>query len=71
MIPEQLTAVKEQLAALSTIQLREGKQQLFKSQKAIGSAELFTQLETGALIVLALAIQLILLYTPRVAKQDV
>ncbi|WP_420459364.1 chemotaxis protein [Neolewinella sp.] len=70
-IPDQLTAVKEQLKALSAIQLSEGKQQLFKSQKAIGSAELFTQLEIGALIVLALAIQLILLYTPRVAEQEV
>ncbi len=70
-ISEQLTAVKEQLTALSAVQLSEGKQQLFKSQKAIGSAELFTQLEIGALIVLALAIQLILLYTPRVAEQEV
>ena len=39
--------------------------QLFTSRKAIGNAELFTQLEIAALAVLAIAVQFIILYTPK------
>ena len=60
----QLETIKEQLDDLAAIQVQEGKEQLHRSKKAISSVELFTQLEVGALIVLAIAIQLVLLYTP-------
>ena len=57
-------AVRESLDALSAIQMQEGRQQLLLGQRAVSSSDLFAKLEIGALIVLALAVQAIILYTP-------
>ncbi|WP_116108017.1 MCP four helix bundle domain-containing protein [Lewinella sp. IMCC34191] len=59
-----LEGVRESLDDLSAIQLQEGRQQLLLGQRAISSSDLFAQLEIGALVVLALAIQGIILYSP-------
>lgn len=63
--PALFERVRQDLGDLSTIQVEEGERQLFTSRKAIGNAELFTQLEIAALVVLAIAVQFIILYTPR------
>lgn len=60
-----IAPVKEQLDELFEIQLAEGRRKLFEGSKAISSADLFTQLEIGALVILAIAVQVIILYTPK------
>lgn len=60
-----LDRIHEELDELSAIQIQEGKRELLESQKAIGSADLFTQLEIAILIVIAIAVQVIILYTPK------
>ncbi len=62
---EPLTAIRAELNELSDIQLQEGRRQLSASQQAIGLADLFTRLEIGALVILAIAVQVIILYTPK------
>ena len=57
--------VRSTLSALSKIQLNEGKRQMGISTKAIESVELFTQMEIYLLIVLAILIQLIVMYKPK------
>jgi hypothetical protein len=57
--------VREDMGALVDIQLQEGRRQLHASKKAIGSADLFTQLEVGVLIVLAIAVQIIVIAAPK------
>ena len=63
--PALFERVRQDLGYLATIQVEEGERQLFTSRKAIGNAELFTQLEIAALVVLAIAVQFIILYTPK------
>lgn len=58
--------LKGDLDDLSDIQMMEGRRQLFAGKKAVSSADLFTQLEIVALILLAIAVQIIILYSPRV-----
>ncbi|WP_020571080.1 MCP four helix bundle domain-containing protein [Neolewinella persica] len=65
-----LMAVREQLDELADIQVEEGKRELYESKKALGSAHLFTQLEIGALIVMAIIIQFIVLYTPKIGPDE-
>lgn len=60
-----LAMVWDQLDELSSIQLEEGRRELHESKRAISSANLFTQLEIGALIFMAIIIQVIILYTPK------
>ncbi len=59
-----LARVKEYLDELSAIQLEEGRRELYESKRAINSANLFTQLEIAVLIVMAIAIQVVILYVP-------
>lgn len=61
-----LLAVREQLDELADIQVEEGKRELYESKKALGSAHLFTQLEIAALIIMAILIQIIILYSPKI-----
>ncbi len=61
--------VKEALADLSDIQMKEGRRQLHVGKQALSLANLFTQLEIGALIILALAVQVIILYSPGVGRE--
>lgn len=56
--------IEEHLDDLSAVQLTEGNRELHRSQKAIGSANFFTQLEVAILIVLAILIQVVILYDP-------
>ena len=52
------------LYALSDIQISEGSRQLSITKRATDSIEFFTQLEIGILILLAIMIQIIILYRP-------
>ena len=61
---EQLQLLRENLEGLSDIQLKQGKNELFESQRAIKAVDLFTTLEIYALIVIALVIQIGIFYTP-------
>ncbi|MGB3799904.1 MAG: hypothetical protein WA952_08800, partial [Lewinella sp.] len=63
-VKQALLGVRQSLDDLSAIQVQEGRQQLLLGQRAINSSDLFAQLEIGALVVLALAIQVIILYSP-------
>jgi len=56
--------IEENLAILSSIQLSEGRKQMFKSKKATDLIELFTRIEIYILIFLALTIQIAIIYKP-------
>jgi hypothetical protein len=55
---------------LSKVQLKEGKRQMSLSEKTMDTIELFTQVEIIFLIVMAVLIQLIVLYQPKDKKQS-
>lgn len=61
--------IKENLNALSEIQLSEGRRQQAISNKAIDKVELFTNIEIYILIFLAIIIQIIVIYNPKVKKE--
>ena len=63
-ITRHLTAIGENLASLSEIQIDEGRRQMRISQKAINAVELFTQIEIYLLVFLAITIQIIILCRP-------
>lgn len=60
-----LDKVNQHLYDLSKIQLQEGNRQLFISGKAKDSINLFTQVEIIFLILMAIIIQIIILYNPK------
>lgn len=64
-INKQISKVKDNLYDLSKIQLNEGKRQMSISEKAISSVELFTQIEIYILILLAILVQIIVIYKPK------
>lgn len=64
-ILQALARIREDLSALSDIQLREGARQMMKSEQALESIELFTDIEIYLLIFLALVILFIILYNPK------
>lgn len=57
--------IKQNLYQLSEIQISEGKNQMLISQRAIDTVELFTEIEIYVLIVLALLVQVIVMYKPK------
>ncbi len=61
-ISRSIADIQGELADLSAIQMQEGRRQLQMGKQAISSADLFTQLEIGALILMALTVQVIILY---------
>lgn len=61
----QLGKVKTTLLQLSKIQIDEGQRQVSISTKASDKIELFTQMEFYLLIVIALLIQIIVMYRPK------
>ena len=61
----QISNLKDNLYDLSKIQMYEGKKQMSISKKAIDSVELFTQIEIYILILLAVIIQIIVIYKPK------
>lgn len=67
-LKEQIALVQEDLESLSSIQIEEGKRDLAISQQAIDVVELFTHLEIYMLIIMAVLIQIILLYQPKQKK---
>ena len=60
-----ISNLKENLYSLSKIQLNEGSRQMSVSKKAIDTVELFTHIEIYILILLAIIIQIIVIYTPK------
>lgn len=58
--------VRENLDGLSKIQLNEGTKQMSISKRAIDTVELFTQIEIYLLVFLAIIIQIIVMYKPKV-----
>lgn len=61
----QISNLKDNLYDLSKIQMYEGKKQMSISKKAIDSVELFTRIEIYILILLAVIIQIIVIYKPK------
>ncbi|MGH1433571.1 MAG: MCP four helix bundle domain-containing protein [Lewinella sp.] len=64
-LSEYLALVKDNLNDLSEIQIEEGKRELFQSKRAIASVDLFTHLEIYALIIIAIFIQIVVMYNPK------
>lgn len=64
-LSEYLGLIKDNLDDLSEIQIEEGKRELFESQRAIESVDLFTHLEIYALIIIAIFIQIVVMYNPK------
>ena len=62
---KQLSNIKENLYDLSKIQLKEGRNQMLLSKEAFRDVELFTRMEIYVLILLAIIIQVIILYKPK------
>lgn len=67
-ILRQLAESKGYLHKLSAIQLSEGRRQMAITEKAIDSVEFYTQIEIYILIFLAIAIQVVVIYTPKENK---
>lgn len=61
---DQIALIKNNLDDLSAIQLKEGRRQLLESQRAVDTVDLFTHLEIYALIILAIIIQILVMYNP-------
>jgi hypothetical protein len=59
-----LDNMNESIFLLADIQLTEGDKQLEKAERAIEKIELFTQMEIYILIVLAIVVQIIIMYQP-------
>ncbi|MDN4165036.1 chemotaxis protein [Cytophagales bacterium LB-30] len=57
--------IDEYLYKLSEIQLLESKQQVFISNRAIDTVNFYTQIEIILLIVMAILVQIIILYKPK------
>ena len=57
--------LQDDLKSLSNIQLKEGRKQMSISKKAVSTVELFTQIEIYFLVLLAIVIQLIVMYQPK------
>lgn len=65
LVQSRFRLIKEELNALSKIQIEEGKQLMLASQRAIEMVDLFTQIEIYFLIFMAVLIQIIILYKPK------
>ncbi len=64
-VTKSLSEVKENLNALAQIQMSEGARQMSISKRALDSVELFTQMEIALLVILAIIIQVIVIYKPK------
>lgn len=61
-----INSLKVNLSDLSKIQLEEGNRQMSISKRAVDTVELFTQIEIYMLVFLAIVIQVIVMYKPKV-----
>jgi len=57
--------ITDNLNALSVIQMEEGKKHMFISKKELNTVEIFTQMEIILLFILALIVQVIIMYKPK------
>lgn len=64
-ISNQIREIRGNLDDLSEIQLNEGSRQMSISKRAVDKVELFTQIEVYVLVILAILIQIIVMYKPR------
>ena len=64
-ILKSLDKISQHLGDLSKVQLKEGRQQMFISNKAMDTIDLFTQIEIVFLILMAILIQIIIMYKPK------
>lgn len=64
-LQQQIDLINETLLKLSDIQIKEGNRQMHIGKKAMASMELLTQMEVWIMIVLAIIIQVIILYNPK------
>lgn len=62
---KRISDVKENLHYLSKIQMSEGRKEMSITKKAIDTVELFTQIEIYILILLAIIIQILVIYNPK------
>ncbi|WP_420387542.1 MCP four helix bundle domain-containing protein [Roseivirga sp.] len=62
-----LNAIESDLYALSKIQLSEGKRQLIKATKSVNAMDYLTSLELIVLIIIAVCVNVIWLYKPKVS----
>lgn len=61
-----MDSIRKYLDDLSDVQMTEARRELHESKRAIASANLFTQLEIAALVIMAILVQIIILYTPKI-----
>lgn len=68
---DKIYLLHDNLHELSQIQLSEGRRQMSMSQKTMDTIELFTQMEIIFLVVIAVIVQIIVLYkAPKQSEQD-
>lgn len=60
-----ISKIKNNLKDLSKIQLSEGGRQMSISKKALDTVELYSQIEIYILVILAILIQIIIIYKPK------
>lgn len=61
----QIERMEQDLYGLSEIQLKEGRKQVQLSQRAFITVQLFTRIEIYILIILAIVVQIIVIYKPK------
>lgn len=64
-INTQLTSINTTLSKLSDIQIKEGNRQMHIGKKAMESMELMTQMEIWVMLILAVIILFVILYSPK------
>jgi preprotein translocase subunit SecG len=67
---KQLSVLERSLNQLANIQLEEGNRQVSISRKALNTVDLFTKIEIYLLIILAVIIQVIIMYNPKKEDRD-
>lgn len=65
-VQKTMDSIRKYLDDLSDVQMTEARRELHESKMAIASANLFTQLEIAALVIIAILVQVIILYTPKI-----
>lgn len=65
-VQKTMDSIRKYLDDLSDVQMTEARRELHESKMAIASANLFTQLEIAALVIMAILVQVIILYTPKI-----
>lgn len=63
-----LKSIKIKLQNLSKIQIDEGKQEMLMSNKAMKTIDIFTNIEIIFLVIMAILVQIIILYNPKKSK---